>query len=290
MEPARVTRGFGREERGRTIMLVHGMWSRPHVWNGFRGFFEDRGYQVVTPTLRHHDIEPGMAADPALATTSLLDYAADLERHVLTLDEKPYIIGHSMGGLLTQMLAARGLARAAALLASTHCAPVFAFDLAVARIFRREFTGRFWRRHQLPSYASMRWGALNGFGEEEASDLYRTLIPESGRSLLEIAFWYLDRNRASFVDRHSVTCPLLFITGTEDRLTPPDFAWSTVDYYGPKARIEFLRNRGHWLPSEPGWEETAAKIARFFEIEAPLFRLEPSAAIAARPAIALQTI
>ena len=44
-----------------------------------------------------------------MGTTSLLDYAADLEREILALPERPVIIGHSMGGLLAQILAARGL-------------------------------------------------------------------------------------------------------------------------------------------------------------------------------------
>ncbi|MGB5948753.1 MAG: alpha/beta hydrolase [Parvibaculum sp.] len=265
----------------RTVMLIHGMWSGPHVWENFRAYFEASGYRVLTPTLRHHDVAPGAPVNPALATTSLAHYADDLEAGIRALGVTPFIVGHSMGGLLAQMLAARGLARGAALLASAHCAPVFALDPMVAWFFRRAFLTPFWRRTQLPSYGTMRWGALNGLDEEEARRLYTTLIPESGRCLAEMAFWYLDPRRAAHVDARKVTCPLLFLTGSEDRLTPASIAWSTADYYGGKARIEFLRGRAHWLPSEPGWEEIAARVERFFRTETPLSRTRTGAAEAA---------
>lgn len=265
--------------RERTLVLIHGMWSRPHVWANFKIFFEDRGYRVVTPLLRHHDIEPGMEPHPELGDLSLLNYADDLEAEIRALGCRPFVIGHSMGGALAQILAARGVTRGAALLASAHCAPVWAFDINLIRIFGRILMRReFWKEPQLPSYELMRWAALNVFEEQEARDLYASLIPESGRSLFELAFWYLDRNRAALVDAEKVSCPLLFITGAQDRLTTPRLGARTARYYGPKARFELKPGHGHWLPSESGWELIAARAAHFFEAEAP--RLESGAASA----------
>ncbi|MCE9649841.1 MAG: alpha/beta hydrolase [Parvibaculum sp.] len=263
---------------GRTIVLIHGMWSNPQVWRNFRHYFEARGYRVVTPALRHHDIEPGMVVDPALATTSLLDYADDLEAEILKLDEKPFIIGHSMGGTLTQMLAARGLARGATLLATAHCAPIVVLAPVIVSIFVRELMMTpFWRRTQLPSYRAMRRAMLNGFNERDARNLYSTLIPESGRTFFELAFWYLDNRRAAVVDPARVNCPLLLLTGTDDRLTPLSVARRTAEHYGDKARLEALHGHAHWLPSETGWEKIAERAARFFEIEAQHIDVEAGA-------------
>jgi len=64
------------------------------------------GYRCLTPLLRHHDVDPKDKPHPELGCVSLLDYADDLEKEIRTLDEKPVIIGHSMGGLLTQILEA----------------------------------------------------------------------------------------------------------------------------------------------------------------------------------------
>lgn len=262
----------------KTLMLIHGMWSRPHVWANFRRFFEDRGYRVVTPMLRLHDIEPGAKPHPEFGTLSVRHYADDLEAEIRALGCRPFVIGHSMGGLLAQLLAARGLTRGAALLASTHCAPVFAFEWSSVRIFMRELAGPFWRLPHLPSYEAMRWGVLNGFDEEEARELYATLIPESGRCFFEIAFWYLDRHRAALINAADIKCPMLFMTGSRDRITAPRLARKTVEYFGPKARFELKPGHGHWLPSEPGWEMIAARAAHFFESEAPLVDAETGAA------------
>src|SRR3990167_1662239 len=62
------------------VMLIHGMWSRPHVWDGFRAYFEDRGYEVIVPTLRHHEAAADGLPHPELATTSVADYASDIAR------------------------------------------------------------------------------------------------------------------------------------------------------------------------------------------------------------------
>lgn len=264
------------------LMLIHGMWSRPHVWKNFKHFFEERGYRVLTPTLRHHDIEPGETPDPALATTSLLDYCDDLAAEIAGLDEKPFLIGHSMGGTLAQMLAARGLARGATLLATAHCAPIFTVNPMVLGIFVREMMlTPFWRETLLPSYRSLRYGMLNGLSERDARNLYATLIPESGRSFFEIALWYLDDKRAALVDARHVTCPLLMLTGTDDRLTPISVAQRTAEYFGSKARFETLDGHAHWLPAEVGWEQIAERTARFFEVEAQHMQIETGAAEAA---------
>ncbi|MCE9651253.1 MAG: alpha/beta hydrolase [Parvibaculum sp.] len=267
---------------GRTVVLIHGMWSRPHVWQNFRHFFEARGYRVLTPTLRHHDIEPWMSPDPELATLSLLDYADDLEAEIRTLDEKPFLVGHSMGGTLAQILAARGLARGATLLATAHCAPIVVLAPVVASIFVREMMlTPFWRWAQIPSYRAMRKGVLNGFNERDARNLYATLIPESGRSFFELAFWYFDKRKAALVDPARVTCPLLMLTGVDDRLTPLSVARRTAEHYGSKARLEALPGHAHWLPGETGWERIAERTARFFEVEAQHIEIETGATEAA---------
>tara|TARA_R110000868_G_scaffold384893_1_gene652563 strand:+ start:439 stop:1341 length:903 start_codon:yes stop_codon:yes gene_type:complete len=253
---------------GRTIMCIHGMWSRPQVWQNFRHYFEARGYRVVTPVLRHHDIEPGDTPDPALATTSLLDYAADLEREIHLLGEKPILIGHSMGGTLSQMLAARDLSQGTVLLATAHCAPVIAMTSTVIRFIVRELATRpFWRYTQIPSYNLLRDIGLNGMNERDARNHYATLIPESGRAIFELALWFLDSKRAALVDARAVTRPMLFLTGTDDRLTPLASARRTAAYYDRMATIEAVHGHAHWLPNEPGWENVAARTLAFIEAE-----------------------
>lgn len=252
------------------VMLIHGMWSRPPIWDNFRTFFEGRGYRVVVPVLRHHTIEPGDTPNPELAVTSLADYADDLAKTIRKLDRKPLVVGHSMGGLLAQMLAARNLTLAVVALAPAQCAGTFNFDLRSSWIFRREFTTfGFWRQLHLPTFSAMRYSMLNRMPENEARQIHDMLIPESGRTLLEIGWWFFDRRRTTWINPADIRCPMLFLTGTADRLTPLWLTKRVAKRYEDRALVEALKNHSHWLPGEPGWEIIAARAAHFFEEEAP---------------------
>ena len=96
------------------ILMIHGAFCGPWSLDGLKMKFQQAGYDVVVPCLRFHDA----AAPPvALGTTGLADYAADLEEEIAALDAPPILVGHSMGGLLAQILAARRPVRALVLLA-----------------------------------------------------------------------------------------------------------------------------------------------------------------------------
>jgi len=99
-----------------SIVMIHGMWGGSWCWDNYRSFFEKRGFRCHTPVLRHHDVRPQDQPPEALGRVSLKDYADDLEAYIRDMDDAPIIIGHSMGGLLAQMLGARGLGKGLALL------------------------------------------------------------------------------------------------------------------------------------------------------------------------------
>ncbi|MEQ8266458.1 MAG: alpha/beta hydrolase [Parvibaculum sp.] len=257
---------FSRGDEKPVVMLIHGMWSRPAVWTHFRGYLEARGYRVLTPALRHHEHD---GVHPELGTTSLADYVADLAGEIARLGRKPFIVGHSMGGLLAQMLAARGLATAIVGLAPAQSAGIINIDMRTVWVFRREFTSMgFWRRPQLPSFDAMRYGALNGLDDDDKEQLYSTLIPESGRALFEIGWWFCDRRRTTWLNPANIDCPVLFLTGTDDRLTPFWLTQRAAEAYDGRARLEALPGHAHWLPSEPGWERIAERTVHFFERDA----------------------
>jgi pimeloyl-ACP methyl ester carboxylesterase len=116
-----------------TIFMIHGMWGGPWYWENYRRVFEREGYRCVATTLPYHDMDPRGVPDPRLGTTSLLDYAEALEREVSQLGVKPILMGHSMGGLLAQILGARGLAKALVLLTPASPSGVVALTPSVVR-------------------------------------------------------------------------------------------------------------------------------------------------------------
>src|ERR1051325_11141003 len=96
------------------ILLVHGAFSSAADLSAWKGFFAGEGFEVVAPTLPAH----GRSDPAALRPLSLPDYLKALLAVRNRMTEAPVIIGHSMGGLLAQQLAAAAPCRALGCVAS----------------------------------------------------------------------------------------------------------------------------------------------------------------------------
>ena len=250
-----------------TIFMIHGMWGKPHVWDAYKGFFEKRGYRCVRPTLRYHDIEPGEAPDPRLGTTSLLDYAHDLEKEIQSLDERPIVMGHSMGGLLAQILAARGLASAAVLVTPAPPAGILMVHKpSVIRTFwKMQVQWGFWRKPVRLGFEESVYSTLHLLPAKKQRETYDALVWESGRAVWEIGYWFLDGKGAARVDETNVTCPMLVLGGGKDRMVPPSVVRRVAHKYEHVATYKEYPRHAHWIIEEPGWESVAADVVAWLE-------------------------
>ncbi|MBW1798901.1 MAG: alpha/beta hydrolase [Deltaproteobacteria bacterium] len=241
----------------RNIVMIHGMWGGGWYLEKYKTFFEERGYQCHTPYLRYHDVDPKAEPDPRLGTTSLLDYAQDLEEYIKEkkLNEKPILMGHSMGGLLAQMLGARGVASALVLLTPASPAGIVALKFSVIKTFRTVlFKWGFWKNpHTLPFKKSV-YGMMHLMSEEKQREHYDQCVHESGKAATEIAFWL----QAARVDESKVTCPVLVISGKEDRITPASVGKKVAKKYGAfPDNYKCFDGHAHMVVCEPGWEDVA---------------------------------
>ena len=84
----------------KSIVMIHGMFCGSWVWNNYKDFYEKKGYSCYSPVLRYHNMHPSDKPDHRLGTTSLLDYAQDLEEFTRKFTHKPLLMGHSMGGAI----------------------------------------------------------------------------------------------------------------------------------------------------------------------------------------------
>ncbi len=247
-----------------TLVLVHGMWGKASHWENFRRYFAAHGHRCVTPTLRYHDIEPQETPDPRLGRTSLLDYAEDLETLIRGLGEKPVVIGFSMGGILAQILASRGLAKAIVLLSPAPPAGINALKPSIAWEFRSVLLRwGFWKKPFRLPFRETSSAMLNEVPPESRRAIYDGLVYESGRAASEIGFWFLDPKSAIAVDVAKVTCPVLILSGRKDREHPISVVRKIAKRYERLATFEELPDHGHWLLAEPGWEELAERIERW---------------------------
>jgi pimeloyl-ACP methyl ester carboxylesterase len=247
-----------------TIVMIHGMWGGPWNFENFKAYFEREGYRCVTPTLRFHDMDPRAVPDPRLGTTSLLDYAADLEKEIRALGAKPVIVGHSMGGLLAQMLGARGLARALVLQTPASPAGIVALRPSVVRSFWSVQTRwGFWKKPMCQSFAEAVYSMMHLVPAEERRRAYERYVYESGRAACEIGYWMFDPRHASRVDSAAVNCPVLVVAGAEDRITPAAVVRQVAKKYEPVSTYKEFERHAHWMMAEPGWEEAAGYAAQW---------------------------
>ena len=143
---------------------------------------------------------------PALATTSLADYAADLEKLIGEMKTPPILVGHSLGGLLAQMLAARCDVAAAMLLAPSApwgVPPSTLFEIGAAQSLMLRVG--FWSMILEPDFDIAAAHSLDRFAKDQSAGAVRAdSCPESGRATFEILHWGLDMGRASEVDVRKV--------------------------------------------------------------------------------------
>jgi pimeloyl-ACP methyl ester carboxylesterase len=245
-----------------TIVMIHGMWAGGWCWENYVDFFTRRGYRCTAPYLRHHHMGPLDKQPRGLGCTGLLDYAADLESAIKQLPEKPVIMGHSMGGLLAQILAARGLAKAAVLIAPASPWGIQSLTWTAIRCFagpilQLKFLGF---PHKL-SFKAAVYSMLHLLPAAEQQTVWSRCAYESGRALREIGLWFADWNRASRVNEADVACPVLVICGSQDRMIPPCIVKKIAEKYQHVARYREFEHHAHCIIGETGWEQAAECIA-----------------------------
>jgi pimeloyl-ACP methyl ester carboxylesterase len=183
------------------VVLIHGAWSRGEQLAPARAAFEERGYTAHTPTLRHHEL-PSQDGAMKVASLSLRDYADDLVAFVNSLDSPPLLIGHSMGGLVAQLVAARthqaGLVAAcpgpaAGILGGTRSS----LRMSLPHVLRPHSWTKPWRP---PTFEQSRRWIANTQTADIAGEIYDGLVCESGRYLWELLLGLPRLSNAAVVD------------------------------------------------------------------------------------------
>lgn len=244
-----------------TIVMIHGMWGGEWCWENYQKFFEQRGYHCITPTLRFHETNPNEAPNLQLGTTSLLDYVEDLEEEIHKLNVNPILMGHSMGGLLAQILASRKLGKSLVLLNPSAPYGIMALRPSVIKSFWSVVTKwGFWKKPMQLTFKEAVYSMMQLLTAKEQKELFEKFVYESGRAGAEIGFWFLDSKAAAKVDELKITCPVLIVAGSKDRITPIGVTRKVADKYRFVSTYKEFPNHAHWLIGEPNWQEIARYI------------------------------
>ncbi|KYH44678.1 alpha/beta hydrolase [Branchiibius sp. NY16-3462-2] len=247
------------------IVLIHGLWMTPKSWNGWKSRYEAAGYEVLTPPWPGvSDDVAALRKDPSalngLKIGTIVDHYADV---INTLDEPPIVMGHSFGGVITQVLVDRGLARVGVAIDSAQSAGVPALPWSSIRA-GFPVLGKPWKARGtvLLTPKQFHYGFANSLSLEEATAVSEEFqIPGPGKPFFQAASALLFNVGDTKIDYAKPDrAPLLFISGSEDHIAPPKVNRKNAQRYRGKGTVTEVKEfpgRSHYIVGDRGWEEVA---------------------------------
>jgi pimeloyl-ACP methyl ester carboxylesterase len=248
-----------------TIVLIHGFWVTPRSWEDWIARYEAEGFRVLAPAYPGFEVEvEALNADPTPIENLTVEAVVDkLESVVSALESPPIIMGHSAGGVFTQLLLDRGYGAAGVAINSAPTEGVKIVPLSQIKstfpVLRNPAN-----RHKAVGFTFDQWryAFTNTFPEDEARRLYeRYHIPASGNVFWGSVLANIHPGKdATHVDYHNDDrAPLLFLSGGEDHLMPPSVQRSNAKHYKSNTitEVKEYEGRAHLMPSQEGWEEVA---------------------------------
>ena len=233
--------------------MVHGAFCGGWAFQAFRAPFEQAGYDVNAVDLPGH----GAAGDRhRVGRASMTDYAAAVAKACAACDTAPVLIGHSMGGLVAQLAAARTPVRALVLLAPSAPwgVPGSTMEEAVSSLAVIGMSP-FFSLPVDPDYSLARQYSLNRIESAGRKDIFGRMGPESGRALWETLNWWLDPFMTTRVPAERIAAPVLAVAGGRDLIHPPVTVRQTAARLSGETLV--FDEMSHWLIGEPGWEQVA---------------------------------
>jgi pimeloyl-ACP methyl ester carboxylesterase len=253
------------------VVFVHGLWLLPSSWDRWSALFEEAGYTALTPGWPDdpETVEEANANPDVFAHKTVGQVADHFEEVIGGLEKKPAIIGHSFGGLLTQILAGRGLSAAAVAIDPAPFRGVLPLPISALKSASPVLANPLNKGRAVPlTYEQFRFGFANAVDEDEAKQLYDTFaVPAPGAPLFQAATANLNPwTEAKVNSKNPERGPLLIISGEKDNTVP----WAIANASFKKQKrnegvteIEEIQDRGHALTIDSGWREVADKALAF---------------------------
>jgi pimeloyl-ACP methyl ester carboxylesterase len=262
-------RQFGGSSMSKTIVLIHGAWLTGRAWEKFQGRFESKGYTVHAPSWPYDDRpveELQTSPHPELAHLGVKAIVDHYAAFIQSLPESPIIMGHSFGGLFTQLLLDRGLGAAGVAISPGAPRGIIVAPQTLVSALPVFTAWNGWNRTLTMTFEAFCANFANGLPASEQKAAYmRYIVPTPGRIYYEGAIGI-----GTGIDwTNPERAPLLLTAAEFDRIV----ATSMVKQNFNKAKSKnpnttdyhFFAGRSHFLCGEPGWEEVADTVIGWAE-------------------------
>lgn len=234
--------------RGAPVLCLHGLFAGAWVFDGLLPLVAARGHPASALSFRGH---PPTEAGASMGRHSIAAYCHDAAEAARLLD-RPIVIGHSLGGLVAQMLVARNLARAAVLVSSAPPRGITVLSARLLARMTRYLPALFFSRPFRPTDDDLDALVLNRVPSAQRAAIRDRLVPDSGRAARQAALGVVA------IPESATRAPMLVVSGDDDRFVPLAVARRIAARYA--APLHVARGHGHFLLAEPGWETHATAM------------------------------
>jgi non-heme chloroperoxidase len=255
------------------VVFIHGLWLLPCSWDRWATLFEEAGYVALTPGWPDDPktVAEAKAHPETFAGKSIKDVADHFAEIIGMLEIKPAVVGHSFGGLLTQILAGRGLSAASVAIDPAPFRGVLPLPISALKSASPVLGNPANRSRAVPlTFDQFRFAFTNVVSEAEAKRLYdQFAVPAAGKPLFQAAVANLNPWTEDKVDTgNPQRGPLLIVSGEQDHTVPPSIAKASFEQQKKNVGVtEFasVPNRGHSLTIDDGWPEVAEVVLGFVQ-------------------------
>lgn len=254
----------------KTIVFITGAFVSNSCWDNWKAYFEDKGFSTHAPAWPYKDApvaelrarHPHNDKDLALLTLEeLVEYHINF---ITSLPEKPIVIGHSYGGLLTQLMVNQDVAAAGVAIHSVPPLGVFPYEFSFLKAGWKSL-GIFTDIEEtyMMSFEDWQYAFVNGMPLEAQQAAYETYtIPES-KTVARGAL-----GKAAKVDFKKQHAPLLLTAGDTDHIMPAHLNnrnFKAYEQNGSITEYKVSPNKNHFVLGLPSWKEDAGYILDWIE-------------------------
>jgi pimeloyl-ACP methyl ester carboxylesterase len=253
----------------KNVVFITGAFVTNHCWDKWKDYFERHGYNTIAPPWPHKDasveeLRNRRPNDTDLATMEIkevIDYYADI---VKSFPEKPIVIGHSFGGLITQIIVNRDLAAAGIVIHSAPPQGLIPYEFSFLKAGWKAF-GLFTdlEKTYLMSFEDFQYAFVNGMPLEEQKKAYNELVIPESKTVTRGAL-----TDAAKIDYDKPHVPLLFTAGSEDHLIPAHLNHRNYErYHKDHSVVDYKEfdGRNHNVLGQKTWKEDADYILDWIE-------------------------
>jgi len=248
-----------------SIVLINGLWMTALSWENWVKRYTDGGFRVVAKSWpgMDNDINELRRNSASIATLGITEIVEHYEKIIRGLDSAPIIIGHSFGGLITQILIDRGLGAAGVAIAPAPVKGIIFLPFSTLRVSFPALSNPANNHRALPlSPEQFHYAFTNNLSLEESLTVYnRYAVPGPDHVLFQAAFANFNPHAATAVDfQNDDRAPLLLISGGKDHVSPASVVEANFKLYRKtKAVTEYKEfpERTHYTLGQEGWEQVA---------------------------------